>query len=154
MSNQRGVTLISLTIYIIALTVIISILATITTFFYKNVNDAQEELLPLTEFTNFNAFFSVDANSESLRIKACHSDDSYSYIIFYNINSLEQIGYVYVKNDKAIYRYDNESKVKIARGVENCTFEEGEKIVNGKSKIKITIKIQDKTEDYSYMINN
>ena len=62
MKNQKGITLISLTIYIIALTVIIAMLSLISTFFYKNVKDSQNDIEPLTEFTNFNSYFSTDAD--------------------------------------------------------------------------------------------
>ena len=63
MKNQKGVTLISLTIYVIALTVIIAMLSVISTYFYKNVNDTQDDITPLTEFTNFNSYFTTDANT-------------------------------------------------------------------------------------------
>ena len=49
MKKQNGVTLISLTIYVIALAIVIGILATISTSFYKNMDDVQTELSPLSE---------------------------------------------------------------------------------------------------------
>ena len=38
MKKQNGVTLISIMIYIISMLIIISIIATLTSYFYKNIN--------------------------------------------------------------------------------------------------------------------
>lgn len=38
MKSQKGVTLISLTVYIIAFTVLLGIVITVSNFFYKNVD--------------------------------------------------------------------------------------------------------------------
>ena len=153
MKKQNGVTLISLTIYVISLTIIITILATISGFFYKNMNDVEVEISPLTELTNFNSYFTGEIEKNNIRVKYCTSE----YIIFMDNNTSEDIRYVYVEHDKAIYRdngeegEENKATFKIARGVENCTFLE--EIENGKSKITVHLTIGDKNQSYTYILN-
>ena len=154
MKKQNGITLISLTIYVIALSIIIGILATTSTFFYKNVDNTKEKIEPLTEFTNFNSFFVQEIEKNNIKVRYCTSD----YIIFTNINTSEDIRYVYVDNDKAIYRdsgedgQDNKETFKIARGIESCTF--SEEIQNGKSKITVNLKLGEKEQTYTYILND
>ena len=71
MKSQRGVTLVSLTVYVIVMAIVVGILATITTFFYKNVNDTNAEIDPLTEYTTFNSYFSDEINHPNIKISKC-----------------------------------------------------------------------------------
>ena len=57
MKSEKGVTLISLTIYIIVMSIVVGIIAVISGIFFKNINDL-EETNPLEEYTNFNTYFS------------------------------------------------------------------------------------------------
>ena len=41
MKSQKGVTLISLTIYVIVMAIVVGILSVITTFFYHNTKDLE-----------------------------------------------------------------------------------------------------------------
>lgn len=170
MKNQKGITLIALTIYIIALTFIIAILATVSTFFYKNVNDSTENLEPLTEFTSFNTYFLQDINNESIKIKdvgdTTQNNKQYKYIILDNVNlsnedSNKYIKYIYVQNDKAIYRdtgnnsSGDKTTINICRGVDNCTFTLSQQAnENNKAQIAINIEINGKTEEYTYTLAN
>lgn len=152
MKKQNGITLISLTIYVIALTIIVGILATISTSFYKNMEDVQTELSPLGELTNFNSFFTKEVEKNNIKVKYCTSN----YIVFTNINTSEDIKYVYIEDDKAIYRdsgqEENKETFKIARGVESCTF--AEEMQNGKSKITLDLRVGDRQQTYTYILNN
>lgn len=153
MKKQNGVTLISLTIYVIALAIIIGILATVTTFFYKSVDDTVLDIVPLTEFTNFNSYFTAEVEKSNIKVKYCTSN----YIIFTDINNSKDIRYVYVEEDKAIYRdfgengEDDKSTIKIAREIEDCTFTE--EIQDGKSKITVALKVREKEQTYTYILN-
>ncbi len=170
MKDQKGITLISLTIYIISLTFIIAILATVTTFFYKNVKDTQNDIEPLTEFTSFNSYFSQDINNSNIKLQDIGEktiegqNNEYEYITLNNVNlenedSMKYIKYIYVENDKSIYRDigkdedENRATMKICRGVENCKFSQ-ELIENNKIKVNIEITIGDKNQTYSYTLNN
>ena len=62
MKQEKGVTLISLTIYVIVMAIVIGVLAIITNFFYKNVKDVNVDIDPITQYTTFNSYFSEEVN--------------------------------------------------------------------------------------------
>lgn len=160
MKNQKGVTLISLTIYVIALTVIIAILTVISTYFYKNVNDTQDDITPLTEFTNFNSYFTADANTTHVTYLTTGTESEYSYVALVNEDTLEVIKYIYVPQDNAIYRDTgseekrNKATITVARNVTNCQFEKDEQTQNNKTKFNITLKVGNTEKKYNYSLNN
>ena len=160
MKNQKGVTLISLTIYVIALTVIIAILSVISSYFYKNVNDTQDDITPLTEFTNFNSYFTTDANTTHVTYLTTRTEDNYSYVALLNEDTLEVIKYIYVVQDKAIYRDTgseedgNKATITVARNVTNCEFEIDGQTENNKTKLNITLEVGNTPKTYNYSLNN
>ncbi len=60
MKSQKGVTLIALVIYVIVLTIVVSILAMISSFFFSNVNFVKKQANYAPEFNKFNMFFIQD----------------------------------------------------------------------------------------------
>ena len=54
MKNNRGVTLTSVMIYVLGMTIIIWLVATITSFFYKNIN-IQDINKDTTQYTKFSS---------------------------------------------------------------------------------------------------
>ena len=128
MKSQKGVTLISLTIYVIVMAIVVGILSVITTFFYHNTKDFRD-INPLLEYTTFNSYFSDEVNNSNIKIVKCYTgttDDEQNYIIFNN-----GVQYTYIPANKGIYR----NKVKICRNIENCEF--SETIENGKSTVTV-----------------
>lgn len=118
MKSEKGVTLISLTIYVIVMTVVVGIIAVISGIFFKNINDL-EETNPLEEYTNFNTYFSNEVNKEGIKVLKYDSD----YIIFDN-----GVQYTFIQENKGIYM----NKVKICKDVQKCIFNyriEGEKSI-------------------------
>lgn len=148
MKSQKGVTLVSLTVYVIVMAIIVGILATITTFFYKNVNDTNAEMDPLTEYTTFNSYFSDEVNHPNIKIVKCgntkdEQGNVQNYIVFSN-----GIQYTYVSANHGIYR----NEVKIGKNIDNCTFEE--KIENGKSIIMVHFESGNTKKDIEYTISD
>lgn len=139
MKNEKGVTLISLTVYIIVMALVIGIVAIISTFFYKNVRNVSQTVDPITEYTKFNSFFTQETNNSDIRILECEND----YIVFDN-----GIQYTFIKENKGIYR----NKVKICRGIDDCTFTN--KIQNGKNVIEVTIQAENQQKTTKYTLNN
>lgn len=131
MKSQKGITLISLTIYIIVMTIVIAVIAVISTYFYKNTHSLSDKIDPLTEYTKFNSFFTDEVNHNQIKILECKED----YVVFDN-----GVQYTYVAENQSIYR----NKVKITKEVEKCKFER--KIKNGKDVVTITLKIKDSPE--------
>ena len=137
MKSEKGITLISLTIYIIVLTIAIAIIAIISKYFYKNIDTTSKNITPLTEFTRFNSFFSDEVNHKDIKIKK----SDVNYIVFSN-----NIQYTYVKENNGIYR----NNVKICRNVEHCYFETSTQNTKKVIKVKMRIKHgEDKEMEYT-----
>ncbi len=144
MKSQEGVTLISLTVYVIVMAIVIGILAIITTFFYQNVRDANQDIDSITEYTTFNSYFSDEINHDNLKVSKCGSENGQNYIVFSN-----GVQYTYIPENKGIYR----NQVKICRNIEECEFSES--IENGKSIITVNFKVknQERTDTYTLKTN-
>lgn len=153
MKSEKGITLISLTIYIIVMVIVVATVAVISGYFYKNTIGISENIDPITEYTKFNTFFSDEVNHENIKVLECKtnyenpedatSDVLESYIVFDN-----GVQYTFIKENKAVYR----NKVKICSGVENCDFLY--KINNGKAVIQVTFKAKDKTKETTFTLKN
>lgn len=127
MKSPKGVTLISLTIYIIVMAIVVAMVAVISTYFYTNVKDTSDTINPMTEYTKFNSFFLDEVNYSNIKVLECKEN----YIAFDN-----GIQYTFIAENKGIYR----NKVKIVSEVESCTF--GYKIKNGKRVVTVNMKIE------------
>lgn len=66
--NQKGITLISLVIYVILMTFVVAGVSAITTSFYQNVNDMDKNSESAVSFAKFNMYFLNDIKAESVRI--------------------------------------------------------------------------------------
>lgn len=130
MKSQKGITLISLTIYVIGMTIVIGILATLSTFFYTNTTDIKD-IDPITEYTTFNNHFSEEVNIPDIKILESGDD----YVVFDNGTQ-----YTFVQENNGIYK----NKVKICQNIELCKFEQGLND-NGNTTIKVTMKIKNDT---------
>lgn len=124
MKSQKGITLISLTIYIIVMAIVVGVVATISTYFYKNQTAASNQVEPLTEYTKFNSFFTDEANHEGIKVIECKQN----YIVFD-----DGVQYTFVPENHGIYR----NQAKISKKIEDCKFEYF--IENGKHKVTVTI---------------
>lgn len=109
MKSQKGVTLTSLLIYVVAMVIIIGIVGTITSFFYSNTADMNESATNLGEFNNFNYAFLTETKKEGNSVHAIN--EAGNRIIFSS-------GTVFTFQDGGIYQ----DKIKICTGVTNCQF--------------------------------
>lgn len=144
MKSEKGITVTSLIIYVIALTIVVASISILSTYFYRNTTSVTNRINPLTEYTKFSNFFSEEVNHSNIKILECKQEDEKgegNYIVFDN-----GVQYTYVPENKGIYK----DKVKICSYVESCEFIR--KIESGKDVIKVTIKMQDldpKTMNYT-----
>ena len=65
MKSQNGVTLVQLTIYLIAMLVVIGMMTTLSNFFYGNINIIREASRYAAEFDKFNTHFVKDVESNN-----------------------------------------------------------------------------------------
>lgn len=149
MKSEKGITLISLTVYIIVMALVVAMIAIISTFFYKNVKNVNQTVNPITEYTKFNSFFTKEINNNNIRIL----ESGNNYIVFdngvqYTFIEANRVQYTFIEANKGIYR----NKVKICRGIDNCTFENI--IENGKNVIKVNFKAGNQEKETKYTLNN
>lgn len=130
MKNEKGITLISLTVYIIVMAIVVGVLAIITTFFYKNTIDIKD-IDPITQYTTFNSFISDEVNHSNIEVIECENN----YIVFN-----DGVQYTFIEANKGIYR----NKVKICSGIEKCSFKVGTE--DGNTVVSVKFKAQGQGE--------
>lgn len=129
MKNNKGITLTSLIIYVIGMTIMVATIATITSFFYKNI-DIGNINDDITQYTKFSSMFSEETNREKNTVIDCKSltdEDKTSYIIFSSGNQ-------FTFNNGSIYK----NNVKICDNVIICDF--SYTFNDSKYKIKVNFK--------------
>ncbi len=140
MKSQEGITLISLTIYIVVMVIVIAMISVISGYFYSNIDEVSDTIDPLTEYTKFNSFFTDEVNHSNIRVLECLQNGN--YIVFDN-----GVQYTFIAENKGIYR----NKVKICKEVESCTFDY--QIQNGKNVVVVKLKIgTDKERNVTYTL--
>lgn len=140
MKSQKGITLISLTIYIIVMVIVVTVVALISNYMFKNMNSVSEAIDPLTEYIRFNSFFTDEVNTSGIKILDCQDD----YILFDN-----NVQYTFVEANEAIYL----NKAKIAKNVTNCKFSVAEN--DGKKQINVQITLDDnETKSTTYTLKD
>ena len=135
MQSEKGVTLISVIIYVIVMLIVVSVISVLTSYFYKNVdiNSVSEDFNQ--QYTKFNSYFAEEVNRKGnkiLDIGETESDDesgNQKYIVFSSGNQ-----YTFIPENKGIYM----NTVKIAENITDCDFESKEE--NDKTTVTVTIK--------------
>lgn len=68
MKKDSGLTITSIIIYIVAMLIVIGIIATITSFFYTNVNNANNNSNNISEITKFHMYFLEETTKQDNEI--------------------------------------------------------------------------------------
>jgi len=100
MSN-KGITLVSLSIYIVAMLVIVAIISAITTFFYGNVVNMSDEAKLIAEFDKFNSYMIDETKIEGNLISELAEENKKIAFNSGNIYKIEAYG-IY-RNDTRIF---------------------------------------------------
>lgn len=134
MKSNKGITLTSLIVYVIGMTIMVATIATLTSFFYKNI-DVEDLNSDTNQYTKFTSVLSKEINRKDNSIIDCKQlkdDDGniiVSYIIFSSGNQ-----FTFNKDSKSIYK----NNVKICDNVESCDF--SYEYIDSKYKIKVSLK--------------
>lgn len=139
MKNNKGITLVSLVIYIAVVMVVAAAVIRITTYFKNNMTDVADVSFE-KEFQKINLYLLEESKTIGNGIDEITSDTK---IIFTNGNK-----YQYNSSDKTIYLNDT---IKVCENVESCTFSQ-KTAENGKSVIVLKIKISGTTKTVEYVI--
>ena len=137
--NNKGITLISLVIYIAIIFVVLATLMRITTYFSRNIRDSADVSFE-TEFNKLNLYLIDETESVGNIIVEITNG---TQVIFSSGNK-----YTYNAEDKKVYLNDN---IKICQNIDNCLFEQ--KVAeNGKNVLALTIKINGIEKNVNYVI--
>lgn len=140
MKNNKGITLVSLVIYIAIIMVVTAAVIRITTYFKNNMADVADVSFE-TEFQKINLYLLDEAKTTGNGIDEIINGTK---IIFTNGNEYE-----YVALDKTIFLNDT---IKICENVESCVFSQ-KTAENGKNVLEVTIKIGETTKTVEYVLN-
>ena len=130
MKEEKGITLGSITIYVIALLIIVGLISTITSFFYSNIINVNDNSRNMAEITKFNMYFLKDVKNANNTVTV--SGD--------NTNITFSSGNVYTFKNNAIYQ----NKVKICDNVKNAQFKLEQS--NNKKIVTVLLSIGDNLE--------
>ena len=110
--KEKGVTLISLTIYVVVMVLVIALIAVITSFFYNNVINIDKEAVELAELNKLNLYMIEETEKEGNSIETISSDGK--KITFNNGNA-------YTIQDNGIYQ----NSIRICKDVNTKVSEVG-----------------------------
>lgn len=137
--SEKGVTLTSLIIYVIAMLITVTIITVVTGYFTKNVDVSVESYTYFSEYTKVESAFTEEVNHDNNKIlEVVQYDNNPSHQAYVAFSSGNQ--YTFVPNNQAIYQ----NNVKIASGVQRCQFTQS--IENGKQAIKVELTIKGNAE--------
>lgn len=144
MKEQKGITLISIAIYVVILLIVVAILATVRTSFESNIKEIGKQGVGSTELSKFNMYFLQEVKKQGNGVETISEDKTKIKFTSGNLYSYEE---------GAIYLQEGESLKKIVNGVASCTFTK--KIENGKNIIEVKIKMNNEEEkSIEYVLND
>ncbi len=131
MKSNKGISLISLTIYLIVLTFLVGITAGITRYFFRNSNEAETSVEISKQYTRVLEYLVEDVNSgtvDYIDVKN-DSEDRKNLYFYLNNNTVHQ--YYWEKSTKKIYYlvYSNsdvefpEKQMNLCEEISDCNFE-------------------------------
>lgn len=135
MKSEKGITLISMTIYVIVMLIVVTVMVILTSYFYGNVDVNSTETKLNQQYTKFNSYFTEEVNKKDNKVMGIGETEDVTnntkqrYILFSSGNQ-----YTFVPENKAIYV----NNVKIAEDITDCTFSKVEQ--NDKVIVTVTIK--------------
>ena len=146
MKSEKGITLISVILYVIVMLLVVTIASILTGYFYNNIDINNTEQNANVEFTKFNSFFTEEVNIRGNTILESDTEGTSTgqkYIVFSTGNQ-----YTYIKNNKSIYKNNS----KIASDIEEFNL----KINNsdGKTTIEIELTSGNITKTTTYALKN
>lgn len=129
MKSNSGLTTTSIIIYVIAMLIVVGIVATITSFFYTNINNMNDNSNNISEITKFHMYFLEETTKENNKINQINSTS----ISFTSGNT-------FTFQDNSIYF----NHIKICENIENLQFSKEE--VNEKQVVNVLITIGKNSE--------
>lgn len=124
MKSDKGITLVSLVIYIAVFTIVVSTMAVLSSYFYRNMHLIKDDASYVVEYNKFNMFFIQDVKNNT------------TATIDNNVIKFED-GTIYEYKSNSIYRNEKE----IATNVNSANFSLGTYKVKNTTKNLITVNL-------------
>lgn len=144
MKSQRGITLVSLVIYIIVMSIVLIVMNSIIANFYNNTESTKASVEEMVEFNKFNNFLLKEVKLPQNGVDKIEKDNEQNYILFTTGNSFSMY-------NNSIY-YNN---IKICNNVKDMTIKKGED-GDGKDEtiINVTLDFENFSKTMNYKIEN
>ena len=139
MKSQKGITLMSLIVYIIVVVVALTMLATITVSFRGAVNNVDEDAETIADYNRFNMYILKEVKKTENDIIDCTD----TYVEF-------STGAKYQYEENTIYLLENGKEIALVENITKCKFAKNDE--NGKVSLQVDIKIgnqDEKTVEYT-----
>lgn len=128
MKNEKGITLVALTVYVVTFIGLMGLLAAITLNFNSGISKVQHSMTSPEEYNKFNVEFIRDIKSSYYANINPPVDGNVTIVLDNGTN------YKYIKEEKAIYK----NQVKIAKNIVSF-IAENKKSTKGKNIIQVRI---------------
>lgn len=139
LKGKRGITLISLIIYVTAMTLLITVIANISKSFYKNVTRFSDTSGIEIQVEKFNTFFLKQINTSKISI----TNVTETEVLF-----SDGTKYIFDSTDKTIYCQTEDRNIKTCDGIEDVGFKYNE------SEKKIELRIFDGKKEKNLYYKN
>ena len=138
MKNQKGITLVSLVIYVVVMTIVLGVMSLIISSFYENTSTVQGNIGEIVEFSKFNNYFLKEVKTKDNKVEKIDSN----YILFSSGNS-------FTISNNAIYY----NSIKICNDVQSLDIKSG-KDGNGEDGtiINVTLNFENFNKSINYKI--
>ena len=146
MKQNKGITLISLMIYLIALSIVIGIASGFIAQFYRNTDEAQTASNNYSMYSRLTTYLTEDTNSGNVEYITVNNQKN---ILTFYLKSKEVHQYSYDSSSKKVYytAWNKDLKKEVQLNLcEDVTFCEFTQDMDNNLKFTLDIK----TEDYTY----
>lgn len=149
MSNEKGITLTSLIVYVAVMIIVLAILSSIITNFYSNTESTYANVKDAVEFNKFNIYFLKEVKLYDNAVDTINLENDTPYILFTSGNA-------FIFDNNKIY-YNN---ISICDKVENVSFTYGTTVdkegneIEDTTVIKADLKFENFTKTINYKIEN
>lgn len=140
MRSQKGITLSSVIIYIIAMSIVVGSIATLTRYFYGNIDTMTDRTDATEQHTEFNSYLTKEVNTNGNSVLVNLIDTQNKNIIAFSS------GNQFKFTDNAIYF----NKIQLCSNVTSCTFDYDET----NNKITVEMQIKGKKFKNEYTLQN
>ena len=118
MKSEKGISLISLIIYLIAFTTTVAIVANVSNYFYKNLTQSGNSLKTNEQLLKLNSYLTKEINIRGNVIESIGEEQ---------VSSTQKMNYIIFANTQNQYSFINGeiyfNKTKICSDINTCNFE-------------------------------